>query len=248
MKRARGYAPIAWTAHDASVVDRIYQLARERGPGHVAVFDLDGCLFDTRQRQVQILWELAANQSWWPLFRVQVEHFTDWELVTTLRNAGVEADWIEAHIAHIRTFWGERFFHSDYLVHDLPMPGSTRLVQEVYAAGLHVVYLTGRDESMRPGTEAALRRFGYPMDARTALLMKPDAKMDDLAFKEGALEGIGLNGDIVMYLDNEPANVNMYRSHHPDALVVFIETDHSPRRVEPDPDIPWLRCFLPVRA
>lgn len=248
LRRARGYAPLQWSAHDAAIVDQMYRLARERGPGHVAVFDLDGCLFDTRQRQVHILWELAHHESWWPLFRVSEEHFVDWSLDHTLRNAGVDERWIEAHISRIRDWWGERFFHSDYMVHDLAMPGAVRLVREVHEAGLHVVYLTGRDERMRPGTEASLRRAGFPMADRSTLIVKPEFHMDDTAFKEGALEGIAAFGRIVLYLDNEPANVNMYRLRHPEAMVVFVETDHSPRPIEPDPAIPWIRSFLPVRA
>lgn len=244
MRRARGYAPLEWSAHDAATLAEIRAHTTRHGPGHVAVFDLDGCLFDTRPRQVQILWELAAQEAWWPLFRVGVAHFTDWELVHTLRDAGIEEAWIQEHIRRIRSFWRARFFSSDYLCHDLPMPGSAQLVQHVHDAGLHIVYLTGRDESMRPGTEVALRRFAYPWTERCALLMKPDAEADDLAFKEGALEGISLIGRIVLYLDNEPANVNMYRAHHPEAMVVFVETDHSPRPIEPEPDIPWLRSFL----
>ena len=35
-------------------------------------------------------------------------------------------------------------------------------------------------------------------------------------------------------------------ARHPEALVVFVETDHSPKPVEPLPDLPWLRSFLSV--
>jgi len=45
-------------------------------------------------------------------------------------------------------------------------------------------------------------------------------------------------------LDNEPANVNKFHDRHPDAQVVFVETDHSPRPDEPHSDLQWLRGFL----
>jgi hypothetical protein len=216
------------------------------GAGHVAVFDLDGCLFDTRQRQVHIFRELASRQDLWPLYRVAEEHFVDWDLAHTMRRAGIADEWIEAHLDEVREGWKQRFFDGDYTVVDHAMPGSARLVREVWDAGCTVVYLTGRDERMRPGTDLSLRRSGFPMGERTVLVMKPTFEMDDTAFKEGALEGISAMGRVILYLDNEPANVNMYLRTHPDALVVFIESDHSPRPIEPNPEIPWLRCFLPA--
>lgn len=245
MKRSRGYAPLTWSEHDASVLDRIYTRARAAGPGHVAVFDLDGCLFDTRQRQVHIFRELASARDLSPLYRVAEEHFVDWDLGATMRRAGIPREWVEAHLDEVREWWQARFFDGAYTLLDHAMPGAGRLVREVWSAGLQVVYLTGRDEAMREGTALSLRRSGFPMDERTVLVMKPAFDMDDTAFKEGALEGISALGRVVLYLDNEPANVNMYLRTHPDALVVFIETDHSPRPIEPVAGIPWLRCFLP---
>lgn len=245
MPRARGYAPLDVTPASAALVERIVQHARDAGPGHVAVLDLDGCLFDTRPRQVHIFRELAARPGMEPLVAVEAAHFLDWSLTRTLRLAGLPEAFIDAHADTVRRFWAERFFRSEYVVHDHAMPGASALVRALHDAGLHVVYLTGRDEGMRPGTETALRRFAFPFDTeRTALVMKPDAHADDTAFKEGALAAIAELGRVVLYLDNEPANVNVFTRVHPEALVVFVETDHSPRPDEPNPHLPWLRSFL----
>lgn len=244
-RRARGYAPLAWSEEGAELLTRIVELARVRGPGHVAVFDLDGCLFDTRPRQVQIFRELAARSGFDPLYRVTTDHFTDWSLRSTLTHAGLDAEWITTHHDEIRAWWERHFFTSAYVLYDHAMPGAAALVRAVHEAGLHCVYLTGRDENMRAGTEHSLRRFGFPFDGpRATLLVKPDAHTDDTDFKEGALEGIAALGNVVLYLDNEPANVNLFRRHHPESLVVFLETDHSPKPIAPDPEIPWLRSFL----
>jgi len=48
----------------------------------------------------------------------------------------------------------------------------------------------------------------------------------------------------VFFLDNEPTHVNLFRDRFPDALVVWMETDHSPRKEQPHLDIPVLRSFL----
>lgn len=245
MRRARGYDPLTWSADTQVLLDRIIHRAREMGPGHVAVFDLDGCLFDNRPRQIQILREFAAKEHLTELYRVEPHHFQDWSMRTTMRNAGIADSWIEEHYPRIRAYWESTFFTSAYCLYDHAMPGAVQLVRAIHHAGMQVVYLTGRDETMRAGTDESLRRFGFPLGVpRTQLIVKPTFEMDDTTFKEGAMEGIAALGKVAIYIDNEPANVNMFRARHPAAMVVFVETDHSHRPDLPDPEIPWLRNFL----
>lgn len=255
MARARGYQPFHRSAANDALLARIVAHARAAGPGTVAVFDLDGCLFDTRPRQVRILREFAEVGGHPCLWRVREEHFQDWDMRKTLAAAAVDPAWVATHGRALRAWWEERFFTSEYVQHDAAMPGSVALVRAVLDAGVHVVYLTGRDETMRAGTRRALRAYGFPLApeldepadvaaAEAALLVvKPTTDIDDTTFKDSALAGIETHGRIVLYLDNEPANVNLYRRRHPESLVVFVETDHSPREDEPDADIPWLRSF-----
>ncbi len=243
--RARGYAPFAASPENDALLDSIVARAE---PGRAAVFDLDGCLFDTRPRQVRIFRELAAQQGWAQLCSVREEHFLDWSLRTTMLNAGIAPDWVEAHEPLVRAWWEKCFFSSPYVIYDHAMPGAPSLVRAVWERGAQVVYLTGRDIAMVPGTEIALRAFGFPYNAvRTSLLMKPRFDTDDTEFKEGALESIADLGPTTIYLDNEPANLNIYKRRHPNAHVVFVETDHSPRPDEPGPTIPWLRSFWRTR-
>lgn len=245
MARARGYDPLHLSAENDARLDEILAHARRARAGAVAVFDLDGCLFDTRPRQVQILRVFASREGLPELYRVNVDHFHDWSLRATLVRAGLDAAWVEVVYPRLRRWWERTFFTSEYVVYDHAMPGAAALVREVHEAGLQVVYLTGRDVGMAPGTEASLRRFGFPFATeRVTLLTKPDHRVDDTTFKEQALVGVDRMGEVVLYLDNEPANVNLYRRLHPGALVVFVETDHSPRPDEPDPGIPWLRSFV----
>ena len=240
-RRARGYDVLHVGEGNTALLDRI--VGHARGEGTVAVFDLDGCLFDTRPRQVHIFRELASQRGFDPLYRVHVDHFRDWSTRNTLVNAGLDPDWVDRHADAVRAWWAKHFFTSAYVLYDHAMPGAAALVREVHAGGAHVVYLTGRDLSMKRGTDTALKRFGFPTGDRATLIVKPTFHMDDTKFKDGALETVEGLGRVVLYLDNEPANVNMYRKRHPDALVVFVETDHSPRPDTPDEEIPWLRSF-----
>ena len=247
MRTARGYAPFATSADQDALLDAV--VAAAVAPGAVAVFDLDGCLFDTRHRQVHILREHASRTGALDLYRVQTEHFRDWDLRRTLSNAGLDAARIEALYEPLMADWTRGFFSSSYVVHDNAMPGAAALVWRVYRTGAQVVYLTGRHDEMRAGTEDALLRFGFPYRRpRTALLVKPDFHTPDVDFKGEALREVETLGRPTVFLDNEPANVNLFRQKHPGAFVVWVETDHSPRPDRPDAEIPGLRGFLRTDA
>ncbi len=248
LRRARGYSPMSATPESRAVLADVLATVRAcvaRGGTPVVGFDLDGCVFDTRPRQVHIFRELASRRGFDELYRVEVEHFKDWSLANSMRNAGVHEDFIVAHEAEVRQWWASHFFTTEYVLYDHAMPGAVSFCRECTEAGAIVIYLTGRDINMRAGTEEALRRFGFPYDdVSSVLITKPTFEMDDTAFKESALEAIAARGEVVSYFDNEPANVNLFHERHPGAKVVFVETDHSPRPVEPVETIPWIRSFL----
>jgi hypothetical protein len=247
MARSRGYSPYASSEAQDALLDRIVSRAHDGGEQTVGVFDLDGCLFDTRPRQIQIFREFANRSNRLELYRVAAEHFKDWDLSNTLRHAGFSEAYIEEVAPAVAEYWRSRFFRSDTVVHDHAMPGAVDLVRRCHAGGMRVAYLTGRDETMRAGTSDSLRAFGFPLDGEASrLFVKPDFDTDDTIFKDGAMTEIAKMGTPTLFLDNEPSNVNTFRSRFPDALVVFVETDHSPKPVEPHPDIPWIRSFFPT--
>lgn len=242
---AAGHTPLHTSVAQDAVLDRILDRARAAGRGGVGVFDLDGCLFDNRRRQVRILRELASQTGWHALYRVRPEHITDWDLRATLTRAGVPEAFLDAHFRVVRGHWFRCFFRSEYCVHDHAMPGAAALVRECARLGLAVVYLTARHEEMRAGTEQALRDFGFPTGRpRTALLLKPTFYGDDIAYKDEMAEAARTWGEPVLFLDNEPRNVNLYRERFPEALTVFVDTDHSPDPTEPHPELPRIRGFL----
>ncbi len=244
MARARGYSPYESSTEQDALLDSIVATAASFGAGGVGVFDLDGCLFDTRSRQVHIFREFASRTGALDLYCVAAVHFKDWDLGNTLRNAGLAESRIEAVLDDLKAFWFERFFTSRYVQFDHAMPGAVELVNRCRATGLKIVYLTGRDETMRAGTEESLKGFGFPIDGdECRLIVKPDFETDDTEFKDAALQTIAAMAKPVIFLDNEPANVNKFHERYPTAQVVFVETDHSPRPDEPDASLSWLRSF-----
>jgi hypothetical protein len=245
MPRARGYAPqFASPAQDA-VLDAIVARFEARDNAGVAVFDLDGCLFDNRPRIIRIFRELASRHGAADLYDVAPEHFVDWDQAGTMRRAGVPESRVAALHPDFQKQFFQQFFSSEFCAYDHAMPGAAQLVWRCYRAGASVVYLTGRHDAMRPGTETSLRDWGFPFHRpRTTLICKPDLVAVDEAFKDEALREIALLGEPEVFLDNEPVNVNLFHARAPSALTVWVETDHSPRPDVPAADLPRIRGFL----
>ena len=241
MNRSRGFCPKGASEYQDQLLDRMLDTAKE---GTVGVFDLDGCVFDTRTRQVAIVREFASQNDIFALFDIHEDHFVDWSIARTLSLLGLDEPRIAELEKPLYKFWAPRFFDGAYARFDAVMPGSATFIRACAQRGMRIVYLTGRHHEMREGTIAALKAYGFPYGEPDAVLItKPDQFMKDTPYKKQALEQIKLMGEPVLFVDNEPSNVNAFDAACPDAKTVFIETDHSPRPISPHPHIPWLRSW-----
>lgn len=198
----------------------------------VVVFDLDGTLMDNRPRTCAILREFAAR------CRDRDDDLAErLEQAEPAQLAYLLSDTLEllgAHktelVAEMHAFWRERFFADAHLVHDVATAGAVEFASACYDAGAILVYLTGRDlPLMGTGTFQSLRDLGFPIGVpATELVLKPDANMPDEAFKRLVAPQLARIGKVVAAFDNEPANCNVMHAHHPDAHVVFVDTQHMP--------------------
>ena len=96
MPRARGYSPYESSTDQDQLLDSIVENSKTHGSEGVGVFDLDGCLFDTRSRQVHIFREYASHTGALELYSVEAIHFKDWDLGNTMRNAGIDEGFHQA--------------------------------------------------------------------------------------------------------------------------------------------------------
>ena len=120
---------------------------------------------------------------------MQPHMITDWNLRTPLRKVGLSEEKIDTFYQELHDYWWACFFHSDYVRMDHAMPGAFDLVQNCYEQGIVVVYLTGRGDSMRPGTEEGLRAFGFPYDKEnTYLITKTEFDIPDTQYKREKLK------------------------------------------------------------
>lgn len=211
-------------------------LERSRGLGAQAVlaFDLDSTLFDNKPRQARIMREFGLAEAHERLGQCAPHHWdSGFDMRGAMRNCGLSEAEVEAQYPRMRAFWLERFFTNDYCVDDGPIEGASAFTHAVADAGAHLVYVTGRHEGMRAGTEACMRRQGLPLpgEGRVHLLMKPRASDNDDDFKRGAHARLGTFGTLVAAFDNEPTHANDYLRCFPQAQVVHLATDHSGRPV-----------------
>ena len=199
----------------------------------VALFDIDSTLMDTGPRNVAILEaafealpELSPWRSRWD------GTAQSWNVLEPLRRIGVE----ESTLARVQAFWADRFFTDAWLVHDRPYPGVAEFLGELKAEGFRLAYLTGRHTGgMEAGTRKSFFEHGLPCGPEEHFLFKPTFTMSDGEFKEAACDRLSSLGTVVVSVDNEPANVNLFRRRFPEAQVVWVDTVTSP---DPEPLAP----------
>ncbi|MDE2489223.1 MAG: hypothetical protein KGM24_00135 [Elusimicrobia bacterium] len=218
----------------------------EAAPGAQVVFDLDDTLFSTARRHLRILREFAelvesADPEAAGLLRAIDRESLRYSVVDTVRGAGLR----EALAKDLREFWFARFFQNRYLLEDDVVSGAPAYCEEVAARGGTVVYMTGRDEGMRAGTEESLARHGFPKpgEASARLILKPTFDAPDFAFKAEALARVKAAGRVAASFENEPAHVNLFRETFPAARHFLLETKHSGRPVLPHPDVHRIQDF-----
>jgi hypothetical protein len=99
----------------------------------------------------------------------------------------------------------------------------------VHKAGAHVVYMSGRNAaSMRAGTEASLKKLGFPWGKNVTLVLKTQKGGDDASYKEAESAKLPALGEVEAAVDNEPGNCNAFHHSLPKAEVILLEKPHSP--------------------
>jgi len=218
----------------------ILQLALNRvnaavraGKSPVVIFDLDDTLFKVANRTREILLSYGrekAEDSYGFLMRIEALPISSmqYSLTDNLTLIGVTDP---ADVEAINAYWGDRFFTSNWLIHDGLIPGAVDYVNRMAAVGAKIAYLTGRDVGrMEAGTIARLKSDGFPLDSdQYRTFLKPNWETEDVIYKEDALRQIREMGQIVACFDNEPRNTNLFKEKLPGALIVVVGDVHSPK-------------------
>jgi hypothetical protein len=217
-------------------------------------FDLDGTLLTNKPRQARIVRDFGRERGNQALARCAAPLIVSWDLRDTMRLCGLDSAEIERLHEELRGYWLERFFTSEYCKDDEPVAGACEYLERVVERGGHVLYVTGRHAKMEEGTLAAFRRAGFPMPeivaataprsaAAVQLWLKPRLEDDDDRWKEICQERLVHLRGLACAFDNEPTHVNGYKRRFPDAYVVHLDADYSPRPVEVLDTIPSVVDF-----
>ena len=218
----------------------------EAAPGALVVFDLDDTVFSTNDRHLRILREYAdlvetREPEAAALLRAIDRERLCYQIAQTAKDAGLT----EAVAKDLRDFWFARFFQNRYLLEDSVVPGAPAYCAEVRARGGTLVYVTGRDEGMREGTEKSFENHGFPPPdgAAVRLILKPRFDAPDQAFKAETLVVLAKLGRVAASFENEPTHINMFREAFPEGRHFLLETKHSGRPVIPHADVVRIRDF-----
>jgi hypothetical protein len=230
-----------------AVIDRVRARTAEKR-STLAIFDLDGTLFDNRTRTIFILREISERFSdMTPGLMAAFERFQDLSIIeysldATLTRMGVAHP---AEVDFIKSEWTKRFFSDEYQLYDMPISGAKGYVEKVHAAGATVIYLTGRDVGrMLVGTTEVLRLYGFPVGvAGTMTIVKKEFEQDDEIFKNEVSNYIDRLGEVVAVFENEPANANILQRRFPSAASFLVLTQHKPDAPSLNPGIERIRDF-----
>jgi hypothetical protein len=240
-------------AYSAVVLDQVAEQVRtaDKANHPMVVFDLDDTLFDVRTRTLSILHEFAAN----PEVQAEYPEIADKLAKAALSDMRYDPkgafDQLGVHddavLAKWKAFWAPRFFSDRYCERDDTVAGAAAYAKRLVDLGARVVYLSGRDIArMQKGTLAGLKTRGLPTGHKTSLILKPDAKDDDLVFKKNAFAAIAKMGQVIAAFENEPKNLNAMGEAFPKAVLVFLDTQHSAAPDTVTGEAHWVKNFLPT--
>jgi len=231
---------VEWTRADQElqnkildeVVERIIRKTEEQ-VSTLAIFDLDGTLFDNRTRTMFILREISEKYGdQLPQLLTAFDNFrelsiVEYSLSDTLEKLAI-TDRREREF--ISKEWEKRFFTDEYQIFDLPLQGAKSYVSRVHEAGATVIYLTGRDvDRMLVGTTESLRLFGFPVGiVGTMMIVKREFEEKDEIFKRDVVSYLKRLGQVEAIFENEPLNSNILAKGFPEATSFLVLTQHRP--------------------
>ena len=226
-------------ADQARILGETLKLTRElarAGRRPAWILDIDDTLLSTSGRHLRILREFASHKGISHKVPAQVRYL----ITETARAAGLSD---ERLLSELREFWFARFFRNEYLLEDEPIDGAQDYCRELLEAGARIVYLTGRDETMREGTLAALRKHDFPLAEPSSLLLKPEFSTPDREFKEQALARIAAEGPVAGGFENEPLHIHLLLEIFPKGRMVLVDSRHSGRPAPPLSGVPKIKDY-----
>ena len=218
----------------------------------VVILDLDDTLFYSSSRTKIIFNELSQNTYFISKYPSETEILSQirfeevqYSIKDTIKAMGISNN---SFIDEAEQFWIQRFFTNEYVKDDTPVEGAIKYVNLLFNSGIKIVYLTGRDESMRSGTIESLEKYGFPLNGESALLItKKEFNTPDIEYKKRAFAKIKKMGTVIGFFENEPKNINaMIDFFSSEAIPIFLDIKHSPTNISVNPKAFWVKNYLNI--
>lgn len=199
---------------------------------NIVIFDIDGTIMDTAPRNFHILQEAENYFPYLKGIRSKIcQNDIGWNFTNAVKK---EITLTSKQQQDLNKFWKDRFFYNEWLIFDTPYPRIQDILNWFIQNGIMIVYLTGRDKiNMKNGTIDSFINYNIPIGEGTSFIFKPSQDLEDLEFKKDALKQISKMGNILLAVENEPANANAMFKAFPEAFITLIDTVTSPNPVTP---------------
>ena len=234
----------------SSLLQHLATKKKRSGARSLIVLDLDDTLIDCRYRKQKVFKDFCQHNQdrseyrsfCQTLVQLDREHI-QFRVSDCLKQCKIDHPQFTEELID---YWRQHYFSNNYLNYDKPFPGAVQFVKNCLKLPIGVIYLTGRSkETMGSGTEASLKKLGFPMSSkRTRLMMKLDSQQPDRDFKKKTIHHIAYLGHVVASLENEIRNLNDMAAVFNCAMMVHRPTLMSPNQPEPHSSLISLKTFV----
>lgn len=217
-------------------LEKAIALVQNRIGSLAVVFDLDSTLFCMKYRTEAIIKEFIRKNI----------HALSSEIISKTKNLKVtERDWsveeiLSRHnislkdpiVKTIHKYWRNHFFTNAFLYLDRPYAGSSEYVRLLRNLGACIFYLTGRNQKrMASGSLASLKKWGFPLENSSYLILKKDLDKEDASYKVEELKQIQDKFKTVLFFENEPVILNAVALKLPQIKLFWIDSTHSRKQL-----------------
>lgn len=212
------------------------EIVQNRIGSLAAVFDLDSTLFCMKYRTEAIIKEFIKKNtgSLSPeiISKTKTLKVTerDWSVEEILSRHNIPLK--DPIVQTIQKYWRKHFFTNSFLFLDRPYKGSSEYVHLLKNLGACIFYLTGRNqEKMASGSLASLKKWRFPLETPSRLILKKDTEMEDSLYKVKELKQIQNRFKTVLFFENEPVILNAVALKLPQIKLFWMDSAHSRKQL-----------------
>ena len=217
----------------------LVKLAQKQAKATAFVFDLDSTLFCTKWRTEKILLDSLSHVPKEKCSKEIMERIkqieiapTDWDLEGIFIKHGL--DLREPCLKEVQKYWDKYFFRNEYLQADRPYPGAPDFLNKLKQAGGSIFYLSARsDKHMREGSLSSLKKWKFPLEDSTHLILKEELDPADSFYKTKELEKLSKQYSSICFFENEPVILDSVSKQLPQIRIFWMNSAHSGVMSEP---------------